>query len=277
MQLRVVHRTTFTYAGEAKESFNEVRLRPADTDTQRCLDFSLRIDPGTEPRDYADFHGNTVHYFEVHAPHQRLCVTAVSRIETTPLAARPAVPEVTAEELAASPEREMLAEFHTDSPYVPLEVELWREAQDALEGRRGEVWGDVRRLGEHIHRTFTYRPNSTGVSTRAPDALRLRAGVCQDYAHVLVGLCRSLRIPALYVSGYFFTPGADASHAWAEVYVPGHGWRGLDPTHGTQPDDRYIKVAVGRDYADVAPTRGHYKGTQKRSIDVAVEIVPVAS
>ena len=275
MHLRVVHRTTFSYAGEAKESFNEVRLRPAETDTQRCLDFSLRIDPGAEARDYADFHGNTVHYFEVPAPHARLCITAVSRVETTPLALRPAVPAVSAETLAASPDREMLAEFHTDSPYVPLDVELWREAQDALEGKRADVWNDIRRLGEHVHRTFTYRPNATGVNTRAPDALRLRAGVCQDFAHVHLGLCRTLGIPARYVSGYFLNsarrPGEnEASHAWIEAWLPGAGWLPYDPTHARPADDRYVKLAVGRDYADIRPVSGTYRGAPTRALRVAV-------
>jgi len=123
MHLRVVHRTCFVYEGEAKESFNELRLRPAENGNQRCLSFDLRISPAAETRDYSDFHGNTVHYFEVPEPHERLCITAVSRVETVPAHQRPAAPAVSADELAAAPEREMMAEFATDSPYVPLDVE----------------------------------------------------------------------------------------------------------------------------------------------------------
>ena len=275
MRLRVVHRTSFVYAGEAKESFNELRLRPAETEFQRCLAFDLRISPAAEARDYGDFHGNTVHYFEVPEPHERLCITAISRVETVPTGQRPATPMVSAEQLATSPEREMMAEFATDSPYVPLDVELWREAQDILAEGRGDVWGDVRRLGEHVHRTFTYQPGSTGVSTRAPDALRLRAGVCQDFAHVHLGLCRTLGIPARYVSGYFLNPARrpgenEASHAWIEAWLPGTGWLAYDPTHARVADDRYITLAVGRDYADIRPVSGTYRGAPTRALRVDV-------
>ena len=275
MHLRVVHRTSFVYDGEAKESFNELRLRPMENGHQRCHSFDLRISPNAEARDYGDFHGNTVHYFEVPGPHERLCITAVSRVETVPADQRPPVPAVSAEELAASPEREMMAEFATDSPYVPLDVELWREAQDILAAGRGDVWDDVRRLGEHVHRTFTYRPGSTGVSTRAPDALRLRAGVCQDFAHVHLGLCRTLGIPARYVSGYFLNPARrpgenEASHAWIEAWLPGAGWLAYDPTHARIADDRYITLAVGRDYADIRPVSGTYRGAPTRSLRVDV-------
>lgn len=275
MHLRVVHRTSFVYDGEAKESFNELRLRPADNSTQRCLSFDLRISPSAETRDYGDFHGNTVHYFEVPAPHDRLCITAVSRVETVHADQRPAPPAVSAEELAASPEREMLAEFATDSPYVPLDVELWRETQDILASGRGDVWSDVRRLGEHVHRTFTYKPGSTGVSTRAPDALRLRAGVCQDFAHVHLGLCRTLGIPARYVSGYFLNPARrlgenEASHAWIETWLPGAGWLAYDPTHARVTDERYITLAVGRDYTDIRPVSGTYRGAPTRALRVDV-------
>ena len=275
MHLRVVHRTTFTYAGEARESFNELRLRPADTETQRCLDFDLRISPPAEASDYRDFHGNTVNYFDVPAPHPQLTVTTVSRIETVPLADRAAVPAVSAEDLAASPEHEMLAEFHTSSPYVPLEVDLWREAQDVVAGRRTDVWNDVRRLGEHVHRTFAYRANTTGVHTLATDALRLRTGVCQDFAHVHLGLCRSLGIPARYVSGYFFNTSRrprenEASHAWIEAWLPGAGWIAYDPTHARPADERYVRVAVGRDYTDIRPVSGTYRGAPTRSLRVDV-------
>ncbi|MFZ9748107.1 MAG: transglutaminase N-terminal domain-containing protein, partial [Opitutaceae bacterium] len=132
MLLRVTHRTFYRYAGQARESFNEARLRPLDDAGQRCLAFALRLNPATEPRAYADFYGNTVHYFEVAPPHEELRIEAESLVETTPAAARPPVPAVPPEHLEAAPEREMLAEFYHASHYVPLEVELWREALDVL-------------------------------------------------------------------------------------------------------------------------------------------------
>lgn len=277
MHLRILHRTTFNYAGKAHDSFNEVRLRPVDDDTQKCRSFDLRLEPVATPQEYSDFYGNTIHYFDVADAHLKLVVEAQSLVDTVPMADRPPVPSVGSTDLERSSEREMLAEFYTSSPYVPLEVELWREAQDALSDGRGDVWGDVRRLGRHIYRTFAYKPKTTGVSTRANDALKLRMGVCQDFAHVHLGLCRSLGIPARYVSGYFFNTTRrpreiEASHAWIEAYVPGYGWAAFDPTHDRIADDRYVKIATGRDYADIRPINGTYRGAPTRSLKVEVRV-----
>lgn len=277
MHLRVLHRTIFVYDGKAHDSFNEVRLRPVSDTVQQCREFALRLTPVSGTREYDDFYGNTVHYFEVADPHAKLVIEAVSFVDTVPTAERPPVPRVSAEALERSGEREMLAEFYSSSHYVPLDVELWREAQDALVDGRGDVWSDVRRLGQHIYRRFAYRPNTTGVQTKANDVLKLRMGVCQDFAHVHLGLCRSVGIPARYVSGYFFNNTRrpreiEASHAWIEAYVPGFGWAAFDPTHDRPADDRYVKVAVGRDYADIRPVNGTYRGAPTRSLKVDVSV-----
>lgn len=277
MLISLLHRTTFVYSGKALESFNEVRLRPLDDASQTCRSFELRIEPAAQPRDYVDFYGNTVHFFDIAAEHSRLMVEAVSEVETTPNASRPPIPVVLLSELEASPELELHAEFLTDSHYVPLEVELWRESQDALGGGRSDVWSDVQQMCRHIYRNFAYKPRTTGVGTDATAALRLRSGVCQDFAHIALGLCRSSGIPARYVSGYFVnsvrrTGEDEASHAWIEAFVPGYGWAGFDPTHDRPADDRYIKVASGRDYADIRPVSGTYRGGKTRSLSVEVRV-----
>jgi hypothetical protein len=171
----------------------------------------------------------------------------------------------------------MVAEFFTDSQYVPLEVELWREAQDALAAGRGDVWNDVTRIGRHVFKLLSYKTDVTGVHTHAADALKLRAGVCQDFAHVMLGICRSAEIPARYVSGYFLNthrrPGEiEASHAWIEAYIPGYGWAAYDPTHNRPADDRYVKLAVGRDYADIRPVSGTYRGAPAKELKVEVTV-----
>jgi len=277
MLISLLHRTTFVYSGKALESFNEVRLRPLDDASQTCRSFELRIEPAAQPRDYVDFYGNTVHFFDIAAEHSRLMVEAVSEVETTPNASRPPIPVVLLSELEASPELELHAEFLTDSHYVPLDVELWRESQDALSGGRSDVWSDVQQMCRHIFRNFAYKPRTTGVGTDATAALRLRSGVCQDFAHIALGLCRSSGIPARYVSGYFVnsvrrTGEDEASHAWIEAFVPGYGWAGFDPTHDRPADDRYIKVASGRDYADIRPVSGTYRGGKTRSLSVEVRV-----
>ena len=280
MLLHLIHRTTFVYAGAVRDSFNEVRLRPVDDYVQECRSFNLRISPNeAETRDYVDYYGNRVHYFDVSASHEKLVIEAESQVETKPDAQRPDVPGVPSPGLpgARSPS-ELYSEFLTASHYVPLTVELWRETQDVFaEDARTEIWKDALRLGRHVYKTFTYKPHSTGVHTLATDALKLRTGVCQDYAHVMLGLCRTIGIPARYVSGYFFNrsrrPGEiEASHAWVEVLVPGFGWAAYDPTHDRIADERYVKVAAGRDYADIRPVSGTYRGAPTRELRVEVTV-----
>jgi transglutaminase-like putative cysteine protease len=285
MLISLLHRTTFAYSSNAQDSFNEVRLKPVDDENQACRSFELRTDPVTQPREYMDFYGNTVHYFDIAAPHPKLVVEAVSEVETTPNGARRPVPEVAYAAFETGTDREVHAEFLTDSHYVPLDVAIWKEAKDALADGPTDVWNDARRICRHIFRTFAYKPRSTGVGTTALDALKLRTGVCQDFAHVALGLCRCSGIPARYVSGYFMkTKGKpdeneeEASHAWIEAFVPGFGWAPYDPTHDRAADERYIKVASGRDYADIRPVSGTYRGGKTRSllVDVRVRLAEAA-
>jgi transglutaminase-like putative cysteine protease len=285
MQLHLLHRTTFIYAGAVRDSFNEVRLRPVDDDMQKCHSFELRVSPGVDAgvRDYLDYYGNRVHYFDLAASHERLVIEAESEVHTTPNDERIAVPMVPLRDLAdAGPDDELHAEYLAESHYVPEAVELWRETQDVFaEAGRRDAWTDALRLGQHVYKTFKYRPNSTGVHTKATDALKLRAGVCQDYAHVMLGLCRTAGIPARYVSGYFLNrsrrPGeAEASHAWIEVFVPNYGWAAYDPTHDRPVDDRYVKIAAGRDYADIRPVSGTYRGARTTELRVEVMVDEIA-
>ena len=282
MQISLLHRTTFAYAGKAHDSFNEVRLRPLDDASQTCRSFDLRVDPSAQIREYVDFYGNTVHYFDISEGHTKLVIEAVSEVETTPNAVRPPVPVVPFADSPASTDNELHAEFLAGSHFVPDDVDLWREAQDVLSGRRSDVWSDVRLLCGHIYRTFKYKPRTTGVGTLATDALKLRTGVCQDFAHVSLGLCRSSGIPARYVSGYFIKTQRrpeeeEASHAWIEAFIPGFGWAGFDPTHDIAADERYFKVAVGRDYSDIPPVSGTYRGGKTRSLEVEVRVREAAA
>jgi transglutaminase-like putative cysteine protease len=131
--------------------------------------------------------------------------------------------------------------------------------------------------GSYLHRNFSYRPGVTDVRTTVADVIQARAGVCQDFAHVLIALARSRGIPARYASGYIFrgtasTLGADASHAWAEAYLPPYGWVGFDPTNDRLVDESFVLVALGRDYGDVSPTRGLYRGAEAATLSVAVAV-----
>lgn len=283
MLLRVVHRTTFVYAGPVRDSFNEVRLRPVDDDRQRCNRFDLRISPlRSELRDYEDYYGNRVYYFDLTDSHEELVIETDSEVQTLANPDRPPIPFVPTGPDAKPPTLELHAEYLAESHYVPLAFELWREVQDVFAATpRSDVWSDAVALGQHVYTTFAYQPNTTGVNTIATDALKLRAGVCQDFAHVMLGLCRQAGIPARYVSGYFFNdvrrPGEiEASHAWVEILVPEFGWIGYDPTHARLADERYVKIAAGRDYADIRPISGTYRGAPTKELRVEVSVRDLA-
>jgi transglutaminase-like putative cysteine protease len=277
MRLHVTHRTRFVYADPVQDSWNEVRLMPTSAGGQNCEHFQLRVSPPASTSSYLDLYHNIVHRFDVARAHRELTVIATSRIDTRDHPAGPA-DDATPAALAgldACARSELCHDFLQNSTYVEVTPELWRLGVD-LTQPAGDVWQAARAIMRHIHRQFRYEPNTTHVNTRAADVLQLRAGVCQDFAHLMIGICRAVRIPARYVSGYLYNGPADqlrgtqASHAWAEVYVPGHGWCGLDPTNNQRPDGRYVKIGAGRDYADVPPLRGTYRGTAQRTMSVDV-------
>ena len=276
MKLQIYHRTHHAYASPVRDSFNEARLEPVDSAQQKRQSFLLRVLPSTRLSHYYDFYHNCVHVIDLTSPHQELTVEATSVVDTHEL---PRLPEeATPAPLSALPACARLGEcydFLQPSTYVGITPEAWRLAVDLGAGRT-DVWQVALAVMRHILTEFAYLPAVTHVHTTMPEALRLRRGVCQDFAHVMIGLCRALAIPARYVSGYLYNgpvdqlKGAQATHAWVEVFIPGIGWRGLDPTNQQQVDRRYVKIASGRDYADVSPLRGTYRGTAQRKLSVEV-------
>jgi len=272
MKWEIIHRTHYTYAGQVRDSFNEARLQPFSDEWQTVDHFLLKVLPAARLRHHHDFYSNTVHHFEIVEPHTTLLVESHLRvtIKPRPLLAEAASPWPLARIGEAARETRVF-DFLQESRFVEMSPEFWRRAIDATDGVT-DTWQAALALMRWVHTNLIYVPASTSANTHSRDVLRDKRGVCQDFAHVMIGLCRSLKIPALYVSGYLATEIASATHAWVEVLIPGIGWRPLDPTHNCQPDETYVKIAVGRDYADVAPIRGTYKGTTERTMDVSVRI-----
>jgi transglutaminase-like putative cysteine protease len=172
-----------------------------------------------------------------------------------------------------------MVDFLSPSPMVPALPEFVVLAEPLRPANAEATFDAVRALSRLVHETFAYQRNVTTVATTVAEVMRLRTGVCQDFAHVLIGLCRAAGVPARYVSGYTVAelPAGDgasrdqASHAWVEAYTPTHGWRGLDATNDVVVGDAHVKVAVGRDYADVSPTRGSFRGNAAQRLGVTVE------
>jgi transglutaminase-like putative cysteine protease len=275
MRLAVHHENRIEFEGDVTESVMDVRLGPLDDADQRVARFQLRWEPAGHVRRYEDAFGNSAHLLTSMRTHASLQVTTETEVETLlrdPFrlpddAPRPLGPVELADALNASllvPQLDSLAEMA--APYrdlAPFEA--------------------ARQLMSRVYRDFEYQPGVTDVTTSVAHVLEGRRGVCQDFAHLLIALCRAVALPARYVSGYILTGdqtsdptrGGGASHAWAEVFTPSHGWRGFDPTNNLVANDRYVKIATGRDYHDVPPTRGTYHGASPGKLVVSVVTRPL--
>ena len=274
MKWALRHRTFYHYGTPVHDSFNEARLKPAQNRHQRLDSFELTIRPEARLGHQYDFYGNWVDHFEVIGAHSFLEVESRAVVETLPPPPLPEDALLAPMEMLEDAARETQCfDFLQASRFTDLEPATWRTALDAAAGQ-SDVWQTALALMRFVNQRLEYDSNATHVHTPMREALARGRGVCQDFAHVMIGLSRSLRIPTRYVSGYLATQDASATHAWTEVYIPSVGWRGLDPTHNRQPGEDHVKIAIGRDYNDVAPVRGAYRGTLLRRLQVEVQIQP---
>jgi len=278
MQYTIRHVTTFTYEAPISESVMEARMQPRTDGSQRCIRFALSTTPVARVRMYHDHDGNVVHHFNIAGRHSRLIVTAEALVDCT-ASGEYAAPEPEWTDVDASVASGEFWDLINPSPYTrptPLLAALSREIEITRHCRPLEA---LHRLTQEIHRRFEYNRSSTRVDSPIDDALSQRRGVCQDFAHVFIALVRALGIPCRYVSGYLYRPPDSelrstdgATHAWAEAWLPGAGWIGFDPTNNVLAGERHVRVAVGRDYADVPPTRGVFKGVSNVRSELAVGV-----
>jgi transglutaminase-like putative cysteine protease len=280
MLYTIRHVTKFVYDKPVSESVMEVRMQPRSDGTQRCLHFGLSTTPASRVLMYQDHDGNTVHHFNIPAKHSRLTLKAEALVES---GTRPELPDVIdgdgwakLDEITARGEYWDLLHPSTYAIPTPLLSELAHEL--TLE-RGDDPLEMLTQLTSKLFDTFAYAPRSTRVDSPIDDALRARQGVCQDFAHIMIALVRGLGIPCRYVSGYLFHGASDqdrssdgATHAWVEALLPDLGWVGFDPTNNLIASERHVRVAIGRDYFDVPPTRGVYQGVSAVKSELAVAV-----
>ncbi len=279
-KLSVRHRTVFEYGGMVTNSVNTIRLEPRYCPSQKNLGCFVKVLPATRLRRFEDFYGNITHHFEIPAPHSRLEIESTIKVRTFPLNLSEKAIHGDPEMLKETELYESTWQYLQESRRVSSRPEIWRQAVD-LTCDKIAVYAKANAIMEWIHTEFLYSAGSTNVDTHIDVVFEMRQGVCQDFSHVMSALCRAIGIPARYVSGYIYNGprdiliGSQASHAWCEVFLPGDGWMGFDPTNNTLADARYVKVAVGRDYDDVAPIRGTYNGGghSRMEVEVVVERV----
>jgi transglutaminase-like putative cysteine protease len=275
VRLAITHRTAFAYDVDIADTTMEMRLRPRDDAGQRCNSYSLKVEPQAPVRGYRDALGNYVEVYNVRPPHRLIQIEARSIVET-------GLPVGDAETISEG-ERFRLLRF--DGPIVDS-ADLRALSGAAGSGRNGSdgLPALLSDLAGVVWRSFDYEPDVTSVDSTVDDLLRLGRGVCQDFAHLWIALCRARGIPARYVSGYVWN-GDDrqegASHAWGEAWVPNRGWVAHDPTNWTAESGGLVgpqhgRVAVGRDYRDVPPTRGVFHGAAQETLAVSVSVRSVS-
>jgi len=290
VRLHVVHDTTYTYESRVDGGYHAAHLAPLATARQQVLDSAIDIAP--RPSHTAatrDAFGNTLTSFALYAPHDALKVRATSTVRIA--APTPGVERSRAtrwEEVAA------LCRYRLGAPFVPaVEFAFASPMVPPLPALRAygaacfapgtPVLAGAHALMRRIHEEFRYESGVTEIATPLAEVFAKKHGVCQDYAHVMIGAMRMLGLPARYVSGYLLTTpprgqarllGADASHAWVQAWCPRFGWLDLDPTNAVLPDTGHVTLAIGRDYGDVVPLRGVIRGGGEHTLKVAVSVVP---
>ncbi|TCO82063.1 transglutaminase-like putative cysteine protease [Plasticicumulans lactativorans] len=289
MNYTVTHRTAYRYRGRVALCHNEAMLMPRETAWQFVPECRIEIEPRPAlSAERTDFFGNRVLYFAIQDIHQTLTVTVTSQVTVAPRPLTPDLPSPPWEEVVQlireMPELNAMEarQFTLESTFIRPGDELANYALPSFTPGRPllEAAFDLTR---RIFAEFTYDPHFSTIATPLTQVLEERRGVCQDFAHLAIACLRSLGLAARYVSGYLETLpppgaerliGADASHAWLAVFIPGLGWVDLDPTNDCMPGERHVTLAWGRDYADVAPLKGVMMGGGAHKLDVSVDVAP---
>jgi transglutaminase-like putative cysteine protease len=275
MLLKLIHKTDLLYTDPVSETVMELRMAPRQEQDQHRLSFSLSIGPPTAVAGYFDWLGNTVHTFSIAPPHRQVRIIATSVVETD---RKRHEPENFSDRWPLPPEAvdySMYDYLNFGGPVV--DSQHLRDLVKMIEPRTGISQGELAlRMVHLIAEKFSYKTGVTTSASPITDMLKTGGGVCQDFSHVMIGLARAMRIPARYVSGLVHPDadrfrGATETHAWCELYFPSSGWVGFDPTNRCVVGPNFVKVAIGRDYADVPPNRGQYTGNGKETIAVAVD------
>jgi transglutaminase-like putative cysteine protease len=283
MRLNIRYSTRFSYDGRVRESANELRACPVSDHRQQLRSYRVTTNPSSRVLSSTDYWGNRVDAFQIRAPHTSLEIIAEATVETYP------TPVLTASPRMAAVRDDQFRSAHLE--YLEPSAHTTSNGVVAHEARRraDAVGDDVIGVALAMHRTvgtsLTYTPGATYVGVTVDEVLGTGHGVCQDFAHLVIAMCRSVGIPARYVSGYFFArddatgerPDDDdvvvvQTHAWLEVAVPGAGWLALDPTNQLEVGPRHVKIGHGRDYDDVSPLRGVFSGPAAHDLDVQVEM-----
>ena len=283
---RIQHTSRYEYSFPVQNSAMTLCFRPLEDEGQSVLGFEIETEPTVGLTQEKDYFGNTKHYLILHQPHESLEIVSTATVEVAP---REALPQSMRpegwDEMRRWRESVEHWEYTHESPMARPSVELRDFVSGrGLEGPSGDPLSALKALSTTLYESFEYVLGSTSAISPIEEILRTGKGVCQDYAHVMIAIVRGWGAPARYVSGYLYVeddmgnpiPSA-AGHAWVECLVPGLGWVGLDPTNNWIVGNQHVRVAVGRDYGDVSPTRGIMVGAGDTRLEVEVRMESLAN
>jgi len=283
MLLEIRHLTQYRYDEPVRESVMELWVQPQKSVSQRLISFELELDPAAQLFSYVDAFGNAVYHSDVPQPHDRLAIRSQAVVETEPAEALPNALDMGEwERLKSEFVRGQQFDFLRPHGYA-IETPALKDFVRAFEIdqlRRADPLTATRNLCQALYDGLGYETGVTRADSPIDEALEAGRGVCQDFAHIMLAICRGWGLPARYVSGYLYTDSAeggfrsdpDATHAWVEVFLPTLRWVGFDPTNNTTTGERHVTVAIGRDYDDVPPSRGVFKGDAESELEVAVSV-----
>lgn len=279
MKLKIYHQTKYQYSNSVKLNENELRLTPKTNRHQYVESSFVYTYPTIQMKHYDDLNFNRVHRFSITHPHQELSIESRSIVQTNPRINCQQPPYgFKHDDLKSVWGLEETHSYLQTSTFVDVNPDIWKEAIQ-IKDQSNDVFQTAYTIMEYIYENYTYTSGSTNVTTHANEIIQKREGVCQDFTHAMIAFCRSIKIPARYVSGYLYDSlrdnslrGAQASHAWVEIYLAEFGWVGLDPTNRKVVDETYIVLAIGRDYNDVAPVTGSYFGDPNCLLNIYVKV-----
>ncbi|AGA29921.1 transglutaminase family protein [Singulisphaera acidiphila] len=275
MLLRIHHETKLSYSNPVSETVFELRMAPPSNDDQTSMGYHLKISPQAPVTSYRDGFGNRVDLFNITSPYRELVTQATSYVRTH---RRSGLDRLSGVSWPASPGNSVAIEafeYLQPSPLVERSPALTAFVS-TLEVPSGTLLDVVYVLLNAVAARLQYEKRVTSTRTPVSEALELGRGVCQDFAHLFLAACRGIHLPARYVSGYVNHPGEIATHAWCQVWGnPQVGWIDVDPTHSCVVENDHVVTAVGRDYSDVPPNRGLWKGRSQETMGVSVTVDPV--
>lgn len=282
IRFSIFHKTSYIYQYEAGESYTQIRVTPLETLCQELISHKIEVTPKSQLYSYSDFFGNTVHEFSVPFRHNKLEVISTSEVVSYEPSSDPLKSPITIRESAEWTKNKEFTfyDYIQPSRFVPFSNKVKEFSQKVLAPERN-LTEAILDLNQIFKKEFKYRSGATNINTPIDEVIEKKQGVCQDFALVMIAALRMNGIAARYVSGYIesYNPalnrglvGSEESHAWLDVYIPERSWFGLDPTNNMMSSAQHIRVANGRDFDDVSPVRGTFKGAGQQNLKVEVRV-----